>query len=262
MSLAIDDNPREHIGANFPGEFEAVRDSVEERLAAFLKGLDIWDGRKDFDDELAEKANDFLTGVQRLRSEADKARLAETKPHRDATASVNAWWEERLTKLDKIKAKVLAPLDAYAKRKKAEADEARRQAEQRAAEAAEALRLAELEAATARTASQQIEAEARAETAAAEADAAAKQAERAAEPARIASATGAGRTRSLRRERKVSIDSLPMALAYFMKDPAARAAIHDLIERLANAHVRGLGVDTPLAQCRIDGCTITESEKL
>ncbi len=258
-------NPRATIGDNKPDPFvidPETRADFDARIKAFLAGADIWAERGEFDEDLAQRANDFLTGAAKLYGEADKARLAETKALRDETTTRNAWWNERLDKIERIKAVVQRPLKVFLAKKKVEDEAKRRAAEAEARAAEEAARLAALEAANATTTSAQIDADARAAALAEQAEEAQRAAKAAAEPTRVESATGAGNRRGLKLKRHIEITSLPMAIAFYLKRPAGRAAIERLVQQMAEAHVRELGVKTPLVEIAIDGVKVTESEEI
>jgi len=233
----LDDEARHGIGGNSPpDEFATTRADFDTRVKAALSGANIWEKRPTFDKDLAERANDYLAGLRKLIGLADKARLAETKPHRDRTDLINKWWSSRIEMAQKAIGTAQPQLDAYKRDLQRKADEERRAAEQRQREAAEAARLAELEAAQARTASAQIEAEARAAELAQQAKEAAHDVRAASAPVMVGSATGLANRSGIRNPpKRARITNITLAFAYFR----GRSEVAELIERLANAEMRG-----------------------
>lgn len=196
----------------------------------------------------AEKANDFLTGVRGLFKRVEERRKADKEPHAEAAKAVDAAFKPLLDALEQIGADIKAKLTAFAV-----AEEARIKAEAAAARAAaeEAARLAAEEAAKAAARGDML-AEMEAQQAA---DAAAKAAEKTArEPARaqIASATGAGRTASLRVSRKAAVANILLLFNHYRNHPD----VTETLLRLANADIRAAkGADV-----KIPGINIIEEK--
>lgn len=232
MSTA--ENTRARPGDNSGDYFEAKRADVSERLAAFMEGADRWAQRSELDDDLAARANDFLTGAKRLLAEAEEARKIEKQPHINAGRGVDDAWAPIKTRIEKVIAVVAPLLTAFAKAKQRKQDEARRAAEQVAREAAERVKAAEADAAAATSASAIIEAEERAAAAQRNAEIAERNIARATAPARVGSATGLGNSRGLKIVRKAKIVSLGQALAHYRHHGDIAAAI--LV--IANAELR------------------------
>jgi hypothetical protein len=261
-ALPLDTADAAGIGHNSGDAFAPKRADIDDRIDAFLRGADIWHARDDLDDDLAARANDFLAGAGKLRSEANKARLAETEPLRKATDAVNAWWAKRIGMIEAIETVIKPKLKRYLDAKAAR-DRAARDAAERAARDAAARAAAETAAAAAASApSERIAAAARAE----EAEDAAREAAAAAKdlsgPARVGSATGLANRRALRVRREVEVTSLPMAIAYYMRREGGRESLARCVQQMAEAQVRALGVATPLADIAIAGITVTEREDL
>lgn len=230
--MALTETPR----INSTDPFAAARADIDQRYAAFAEAADIWAERSELDEELAERANDFLAGAKRLLADAERARKAEKQPHLDAGRAVDQSWDAIKTRIEKLVAVVAPKLAAYLRKKqefeRAEAEAAR----QRAAEAEAAANAAKLDAANAASASARIEAEERAAAQARIAETAKADAEDLSGPTRVESATGLANRRGLRTVRKARITSLPQALAYFATHN--RAEIEELLLQLANAQAR------------------------
>jgi hypothetical protein len=219
------------IGHNSGAQFADVRRDIEQRIAAFLKGGDVWAKREKLDDADAAKANDFITGVKKLASDAEKARVAEKEPHLESGRAVDREWKQIAERIDAIAAIVKPKLDAYLRAKQEEQRRAEAEARRLAAEAEANARAAAADAAAAETPSAQIEAEARARAHQEAADEAARQAERNAAPVRVGSATGLAHQRGFKTVRKPSIKSMPQALAHYRDEPDLEALILKLAAR-------------------------------
>ncbi|HRE44058.1 MAG TPA: hypothetical protein PKY87_08815, partial [Terricaulis sp.] len=77
-------NEQPGLGHNSGAMFAEARADIEQRIATFLAGADVWSERETLDDDLASRANDFITGARKLWSVADNQRKAEKQPHLDA----------------------------------------------------------------------------------------------------------------------------------------------------------------------------------
>lgn len=214
----------------------AAMADVEKRLAAFSKAADVWAQRNDaeIDDDLAARANDFITGLLKLRSEADAARKAEKQFWLDGGRDVDNRWAPLITRALRLADVVKPLLAAHLRKKEAAARVAREAAEKRQREEEEAARAAEIDAASKRRASDRIAAQERADEHRVAADAAAAEAAALAGPVRAESTTGMANRRGLRTVLLPSITSLPQALAYYRSEAEVRA----LIERLAARDLR------------------------
>lgn len=219
---------------NSDDPFAAVRADIDQRLATFARGADIYEQRGELDDDTAARANDFITGLKQLLKEAEDARKAEKKPHMDAAKAVDESWEAIKRRIEKVIGVVRPMLDRHLRRKEEERQKAEQQAREKARAAeAEARRAAE-EAAKAASASARIEAEERAAEQQRIAAEAQQRAERAAEPVRVESATGLANRRGFKTVRRPRIESLPQALAHYR----ARPEVAELILQLAARELR------------------------
>lgn len=221
-------------GHNSQDPFAEARADIEQRIATFMQGADIWEKRPEIDAELEGRANDFIAGARKLWAEADEARKAETKPHRDAEKAINEGWAPLLTRLEKVAAVVKPKLKAWLDKKAEAQRKAEAEARRKQQEAEAAARAAAADAAAAQSASARIEAEERAEAARREAEQAEAQARANSGPARAESATGLANRRSLKTKREPKITSLAMAVQHYRAEPELTA----LIEKLAARDLR------------------------
>lgn len=221
-------------GHNSLDPLAAARADIEQRIGAFLQAGDIWEQRAELDDDLAARANDFVTGARRLWKEADDARKAEKQPHLDASRAVDDSWAPLLTRVEKIVALVKPKIDAFLRAKQEKQRQAEAEARRQQQEAEAAARAAAADAAAAQSASARIEAEERAEAAAKAAEIAEAQAKANSGPARVSSATGLANQRSLKTKRTPQITSLAMAVNHYRAEPELIA----LIEKFAARDLR------------------------
>lgn len=226
MSLT-EQTPR--AGDNSADPFAATRADIEQRIAAFLQGADVWDQRAELDDDLAARANDFISGARKLWKEADDARKAEKQPHLNASRAVDESWASLLARVEKIVGIVKPRLEQFLLQKAEARRAAEAEARRKQREAEDAARAAEADAAAAQSASARILAEENAEVARKQAEQAARQAEASAAPARIQSATGLGRTRSLTTKRAPVITSKAMVLSHYRDHPEIEALLLKLL---------------------------------
>jgi type IV secretory pathway VirB10-like protein len=197
--------------------------------AKFLDAAATWleNGELQSEDD-AQRLNDFIAGLKKRKKAADDARKAAKKPHDDAGKAVQAAYTPILKKMDAAVAKVSPLLSQWLEKKEAER---RAEVERQRKEAEFKQQEAERKAAEA-AARNDISGEIDAEAAQKEAEAARKEAERAAKArANVASATGGGRTASLRTFIEVEVVN-PRVL--FMR----YAAHPDLLECLRNLAAR------------------------
>lgn len=229
------DNDRAVIGGNNPPPFDvdahaAFVAKVDEFVAASNKWL-----KTEVDTEdLAKQLNDQITGLRGLWKKVDEARANAKKPHDDASKAVQAAFTPILNKLTKAADALKPKLAAYAKKKRDREEAERRAAQERAraeAEAAEqAARVAEKEG--------DIGALADAEQAKKDAEKAEKEASR--KPSSgVGSASGGGRTVSLRKMKEVEVTNINVLFMHFRDHPD----VHDLLRRLATAEVRAKDYD-------------------
>ena len=204
-------------------------DTFKDRVNEFGKAAVEWGKAEINDDATAEQLNDFITGARKLRKEIDEARVALKKPHDDAAAAVQAAFKPLMDAVDKAGKAGKALLTSYAQRKEAEL---RRQQEEEMRRAAEAEAAAQAKAAEA-TAEGDFVAAAEAET---KVEEAAKELDQVQKPvkAQVKSASGAGRTQSMRTYRTAKMTNPTQAVAYYRTHPQ----VTDLVQQLANADLR------------------------
>jgi hypothetical protein len=216
------------LGHNNPPP--TLSDELADRLTKFTEAAGVWHDRKKVDSEdSAGKLNDFLDGARKLHKLIDTERKEKKKPHDDAAKAVQDAYAPALNRLDKITKMAKAMLGDWL----SEQARIERERKEREREAAEKARL-EAEAAA-------REAESRGDfTGAQEAEDALKAAQaaekQAAKPVRVnvASATGAGRTASLRSTAKAKVTSVALACTHFKDHPELIATL----ERLATQEYR------------------------
>jgi len=239
--------PRDH---NLPPAFDAsVVDHFGTKTEEFLNASQQWLAMDEIaTDEHAGQITDQIDGLRGLYKKVDDARKEAKKPHDDAGKDVQAAFTPMLTKLKTAAEKLKPKLASFAAAKARAAEEERRQAE------AEARRQAD-EAEAARKAAEQsgdIGAQVDAEEAAKAADKAQKDAARKVDTG-VKSATGAGRTMSLRKIKEVEVTNINVLFMALRDEPE----IQELLQRIATRVVRakGYGDGSPLP-----GVTVTERE--
>lgn len=199
-------------------------------VASFCDACGAWSdlGRIETQEQ-SERLTDFVAGARGLAKKIEDARKAEKKVHDDRGKAVQAAYSPLLTKLDRV-------LDLM---KNMQGDWLRRENARIEAEKAEAARIAveEAEAAkqamTAAAARNDVSGQVDAEQALQEAEKAAAAASRN-ERARAGSATGGGRTMSLRKAKFAVITNPRAVFMHFEKHPD----LLETLQRLANAAVR------------------------
>ena len=179
--------------------------------------------------EQAERLTDFVTGARGLFKRVEDSRKAAKKPWDDLGAAVQSAYTPLTAKVDKIGKSMKAMQAEWLKREEARIAAEKREAEARAAAEREAAQKVLDEAAARNDISGQVEAEEALKAAQKQDKAAAKPAK-----AKAGSATGAGRTMSLRTVKTAEIVNARACFAYFQNDPA----VVDVLQRLANAAVR------------------------
>lgn len=212
-----------------PFDAEAVA-SFKLRVSAFADACGKWRDLKTITSaEQSEKLTDFITGARGVKKQIEEKRKSDKKVWDDKGKAVMAAYTDLTDVMDRA-------VDSV---KPLQADWLRRENERIAAEKAEAARIA---------AEKQAEAERLAAQAAARNDVAGeaeaakllkeagKQAKAAARPVKASagSATGAGRTMSIRKTKVAVIHSQNGVYMHFRSHPA----VVDLLQRLANEAVR------------------------
>lgn len=184
-------------------------------------------------DEQAGKLNDFLTQTRTCEKDIEAARKAAKKPHEDAGKAVDAKFKTMATPLGTLAAKLKAILTAFATEKQRKQDEERRlQQEEARRQQEEADRLRrEAEARN------DVIAQAQAEAAAKEAEKGAKAAQKPAR-AQIASATGGGRTMSIRTTHRAEIENMNKAFSFFRDHPFFGPKLREVLQQMAEAERR------------------------
>lgn len=233
--MALTDTP--HAGHNSGDPFAKLFADITDRLAAFGQGATVWEQRAELDEALAERANDFLTGLTTLQGEAEKARKAEKQPHLEAGRDVDAKWGKLTDRIAKIKALVKPKLKAFLDAKAERERIAREEAEQERRDAEAAAEAARADAINATDVNARLDAEEAAAEQQRLAEEAAERA-RAKGPTRVGSATGLGNNRGFRTVYRARIASLAQALNHFKQN----AELHELLITLAEREARGAPV--------------------
>lgn len=234
--MSAEDTPT--LGDNSDDEHARALADLRKRFDAFLDGAETWakrEAEKLADDQLAElapRANDFLEGLRKLFSDGEKGRKAEKDIHlKRAAADVDARWHSITKKIEPLTVAAKRIVEEQLKREKQRREKAAAEAEAERVAAAEAKRKAEAEAAAASSVREKLEAAERAEQAEEAARIAADKAAAATSKPRVASATGAGRSRSLRIKRSAIIASLPAVFNHYRDRPEVAALFVQLAER-------------------------------
>lgn len=200
------------------------------KVSDFTDAAGAWLDLKEIDSqERSEKATDFVAGARAVFKEVDEARKTAKKPHDDAAQDVQDAFKPLLDKIGKAGEVVKALQAAWLKKEKAReyAEQRAREAAARAEKAAADRALAEAQARN--DVSGMVDAEAAQKAAAKDVKAASKPVK-----AQASSATGGGRTMSLRTTYRCQVENRGPALAAYRDHPEVIA----LIERLATADVR------------------------
>lgn len=223
-------------GHNGPPPYDAlVLADLESTAAEFLRVTQQWQQIKTItDEETAGLVTDQIDGLRGLWKKVDAARKDAKKPHDDAGKAVQAAFTPLLTKLERAADALKPKLAAYASEKARREAEAKRKAEEEARRQAEEAEKARREAEAAGDISAQVEAE----EAAKAAEKAQKEAARKVDTG-VKSATGAGRTMSLRKIKEVEITNLNVLFMALRDDPEVAETLH----RIATLRVRSAGYD-------------------
>lgn len=238
------------MGHNNPPPYsQESRDAAQAAVDKFNETAKAWlniEGVEDAD--RAEKLNDFLTGGKKLSTRIESTRKTQKQPHLDAGTEVDKVFNSMKATLAKMDERLRPFLDAFLRKEKEKAE-----AERREKEAAARLKEEEAKAAAAKVAEAEndIAAQQAAEDAAAEAEKAAKAAAKPAK-ASVGSATGGGKTTSLRTTRKAKVTNISKLFMYYREAPE----VEEVLLRLANADIRAKDVD----ESKILGIEIVETE--
>lgn len=219
------------IGHNNPPAYDLAKlEELNNDVAAHIEASNAWLKTEVQNDDLAEKLTDQIDGLRKLHKRADALRIEQKKPHDDAAAEVQKAFLPILDRLKKAGELLKPKLATYAAEKKRKADEEKRLKDEAAAKAR-----AEAEAA-AKAAEQagDIDAMIEAEAKAAEAKRLEKDAKRKVS-ANIASASGAGRTMSLRARKVCTITAINQAFVALRDEPEVAELFVKLANRRANA---------------------------
>lgn len=237
------------MGHNNPPPYDqATLDELANDCAAFIDASNAWLKTEVDSDEKAEKLSDQIDGLRKLYKRTNAARADAKKPHDDAGEEVQAAFKPILDRLTIATGKLKPKLAAFALAKQ-KAEEARKAA------AAEEARKAKAEAdrlAAEAAASDDIESVIEANEAAERAADLEKAANTKADTG-IRSASGAGRTMSLRKRKACAIANINLAFRTMRDEPK----VAELLIQLANARANAADFDGEL-----DGFTITETASI
>lgn len=232
------------MGHNNPPAYDlAAFEELQNDAAAFIAASNAWLKTPIDTEEKAEKLSDQIDGLRKLYKRADEARKDAKKPHDDAGKEVQAAFApvlDRVTKCADLLKPVLAgylkaKAEAEAKRKAEEAEAARKAKEEADRLAAEAEATGDIDAI--------VEAEERAKEAKKLEKAAAKPVSTG-----VRSASGAGRTMSIRKRKVCKIEAINAAFVSFRDDPK----VADLLISLANARANSAGFEGTIPGFKIE----------
>lgn len=229
----LDENPRAGIGANNPPPFDPdVVEALNDEGAKFLDAAAVWIENGDLDsDDDAQRLNDFIAGIKKRKTATETARKAAKKPHDDAGKLVQAAFLPIAKKMDLALSKVTPMLTKWMNKKR---DEEQAEIERKRKEAEFAQQEADRKITAAATRND-ISGEVDAQAAKEEADEQAKDVERAARKGtQVSSATGGGRTASLRAYVEVDLINSRVAFMRYNGHPA----LDDCLTKLAQAEAR------------------------
>lgn len=246
----LNTNPREVIGGNNPPPYDPeVLAEAQKSVADFNDAAKAWLDLKELEtSDQSERLTDFVSGARKVWKKVDDARSTAKKPHDDAGAAVQSAFKPLLDTITKM-VDLVKPMQAAWLRKVQKAEEERIAALRREEEAA---RKAAADAAKAAEAQNDVAAQVNAERLQKEADALAKAAARPAE-VKASSATGAGRSMSMRQVREVEIINSLKVFMRYRDNPEVLEAL----KRVATAEVRKAGWPK---DGTIDGTKITVRE--
>lgn len=224
------------MGHNNPPAYDTeVHAELASKVDDFMKATQAWLNLDKIEtEEQAGLVTDQIDGLRGLYKNVDTERKTRKKPHDNAGTEVQTAFNPLLTKLkmgaDSLKSKLAEY--ASAQEAKAAAEKAAAEAEaKRLADEAEAERLASLE-------TGDISAQVDADEKAAQAEVAQKAAS-APKKTNVKSATGAGRTMSLRTVKEVEVTNLNVLYMALRDEPEVAA----LLTSIATRRVRAAGYD-------------------
>lgn len=199
--------------------------------------------------EQAERLTDFVTGARGLYKRVEDARKEAKKPWDDLGSIVQLTYSPLGSKVKIIAEKMKAMQADWLSRESARIAKEKAEAEAKARAEREAAEKAAAEAQARNDIAGQVEAEEALK-------AAAKAEKQAAKPvkAQAGTATGGGRTMSLRKTKHARVINRRACFAYFQNDPA----VAELLERLATAAVRSGDITSDTAT--LAGIEIYEKE--
>ena len=242
------------IGDNNPPPYDpSVVDGLNADGAAFLETAALWLEAGDLaSEEDAQRLNDFIDGVKKRAKIADDARKDAKKPHDDAGKAVQAAFKPVIEKMEMAKAKVQPILTkwltvkeqerlAEIARQEKEAQFAREEAERKAAAAAARNDI-----------SGEVDAKAEKEAAEAKAQDVARAAK---QKSNVSSATGGGRTASLRDVIEVEVTNARALFMRYSEHPDLVECLRNLAAREARTKEFDARKDT------IPGAKITVTQK-
>jgi|AntRauTorckE5430_2_1112549.scaffolds.fasta_scaffold01257_13 hypothetical protein len=226
-------------------------EKVEEhstKAAEFLDAAGEWLAIEEItSEEQAGNLSDFVAGIRQRWKATDEDRKADKKPHDDAGTEVQGAYKPILDKMKRAAERVAPLQNAWLEKQEAiRQEEARKKADEARRQKEEADRLA-AQAASRNDVSGEVDAEA----AMKEAEKAEKAAARFAKgKAQTRSASGGGKTTSLRSYPEAEIENLRVALIEFSDHPE----VADLLRTLATRRARAKGFDP--AVDKIPGFTV------
>lgn len=230
------DNKTAGLGHNNPPPYNPEElAQFDATVSEFLRATQQWLNIEAVEtEEDAGKMADQITGLRGLWRKVDEARKAAKKPHDDAGTKVQTAFAPLLTKLQRAADALKPKLVAF------EAERSRKEAEARAAREAEARRQAEEAERLAREAERtnDIGAQVEAEEAAKAAEQAQRKAQRQTSRG-IQSASGGGRTMSVKKIKEVNITNINLLFMHFRDHPEVAATL----KGIATAAVRAKDYD-------------------
>ena len=219
-------------GHNNPPPYDTEKHAeLAGRVDKFMSACDEVRAAGDVEsEEHAQGLSDLIDGLRGLKKKVEAQKKADKEPHDAAGKVVVAAFSPLEERLDRATKAMLAVMQVWMDKKKAEAEAEKAR---KAAEAAAARKAAE-DAAAKAAASGSIDAEIEAERLAKEAAKATKQAAKDVKVS-VGSATGAGRTISTRTVRSAEITNIRALFLRYVDHPR----VLEVLQSLANADVRG-----------------------
>lgn len=226
-----DPNPRAVIGANNPPPFDAeAHGALAQRVNDFILAAGDWMDLGEIEtEEQSQKLTDFVAGARKTFSAVEDARKAAKKPHDDAGAAVQAAFAPLAEKIKRAADRAKLMQSRYLAKKQAEEAERKRRELAEAEERRKDAELAAAQAATRNDIDGEVEAEAALKAAQKDIKAASRATKTTAQ-----SATGGGRTMSLRTIYSAQIENINHAFVTYRDHPE----VAELLIRLANAEIR------------------------